>query len=92
MFGVNSNRAPQPITIKKMMHVLIAANILSHIIQFNKYTDDNGGSASVVIKIALGYFIHNSANNMSIYAMFDDSYWYRVRKTDPISKYILISI
>ena len=71
--------------IKKMMLVLISANILSHTASITESTDDNGDSASVVIKAVLGYSIHNSANNMPMCAMFDDSYWYRVEKINPIA-------
>ena len=85
VFGVNINKSPQPIMIKKMLLVLIAANISSHTTQFNESTDDNGDSASVVIKAVLGYSIHNIANNMPIYAMFDDLYWYRVKKINPLA-------
>ena len=65
--------------IKKMMLVLISANILSHTASITESTDDNGDSASVVIKAVLGYSIHTSANDMPMYAMFDDLYWSRVK-------------
>ena len=60
VFGVKSDKPLTPITIKKMLLVLIAANILSHTATVDTLTisigDDNNG-VSVTIKAVLEYLL-----------------------------------
>ena len=70
--------------IKKMMLVLIEANILIHTATVATSTEEHSEGASVTIKTMLGYSLRQNNNDMPIYAMFDDLYWYRIKVLRPI--------
>ena len=58
VFGVNSKKEPQPIMVKKMLLVLIAANILCHAATVKETPDKDGKvekSTTVVLNAVLGY-------------------------------------
>ena len=65
--------------IKKMMLVLISANIVSHTATVATSTEENGEGASVTINAMLEYLLRQNINDMPIYVMFDDSYLHRVK-------------
>ena len=84
VFGVNSNKRPAPIQIKKMLLVLISANILNHTASVEDSTDKGGIGTQVVLKAVLGYSRRAEQNGIPTYAMFDDYYWFRVKVLNPV--------
>ena len=84
VFGVSSDKPPTLVMIKKMMLVLIPSILLSHMATVATSTEGGGTGASVMIKAVLGYSLHNNNNDMPIYAIFHDSYWYKVKVLRPI--------
>ena len=79
VFDVESNKSPKPIIIRKMLLVLIAANILSHNATVIISTEENGKVVYITIKTVLGYSRRQNTSSMPIYVMFDDTYWHRIK-------------
>ena len=79
LFGVNSNKPPAPILIKKMLLVLISANIINHDASVGVASDKSELGPPVVLKAVLGYSCRQEPNGVPTYAMFDDYYWFRVK-------------
>ena len=83
VFGVKSNKEPEPVMIKKMLLMLIASNILRHtfaIVSDDKASDSN---ARIIIKAVLSN-CRCSATGMLHYALFDDYYWHQIRVCPPV--------
>ena len=82
VFGMNSKKEPQPIMVKMMLLVLIAANILYHAAMVETAKDTDGPvdeSTPVVLKNVLGYSHQSLKNTMPAYSMFDNFYWHRIK-------------
>ena len=84
VFGIISNKPPTPIMVEKMLLFLIVADMFSHTATVIKSTEDKSDGASLIIKAVLGYSLGQNNSAMPIYAMFDDSYWFRVNMINPI--------
>ena len=65
--------------IKKMLLVLISANIVNHTASVDKSTDKEGVDTKVELKTVLGYSRRVEPNGIPAYAIFDDYYWFRVK-------------
>ena len=78
IFGVNSNKEPAPVLVKKMLLVLTSANILRHNATVGT-NDKDSTSTPVVIKAVLAHSRSRVVGGMIQYALFDDIYWNRVR-------------
>ena len=79
LFGANSNKPPAPIFIKKMLLVLISANIINHDASVGVATEKSEYGPPVVLKAILGCSCCQEPNGVPTYAMFDDYYWFRVK-------------
>ena len=88
VFGFNRKLDPTPIMVKKMLLVLISANIIRQSITVHQSSDGQvvGEDAQVVTKEVLGYFNRQGSTGIHTYAMFDDYYWHRIKLAYPISE------
>jgi superfamily II DNA helicase RecQ len=68
LFGVNSNKKPEPILVKKMIVMLLAANILDYTAERKVLAN---GTTSVTIYASLGFV----AGDPTKLALDDDSYF-----------------
>ena len=74
--------------VKKMLLVLIAANILGHIAMVDTSSDkDVPGNerTPVMLKTMLGYSCWSVTDVMPAYVMFDNYYWHRIKVINPVS-------
>ena len=74
--------------VKKLLLILIAAEILCHTITVRTITDKYvkvNESTLVAIKAVLGYSHQSVTNGMPAYSMFDNYYWQRIKVKYPIS-------
>ncbi len=68
MFGTNSNRKPEPLLVKKLILMLLAAKILEYVI---KRKEKSPGKFEVTVLGALAFV----AGDSTTLALNDDSYW-----------------
>ena len=68
--------------VKKMLLVLVAANILDHAAAVETTADKDvpvNETTPVGLKAVLGYSCQSVTNGMPAHAMFDNYYWYRIK-------------
>jgi hypothetical protein len=73
LFGTNSDRKPEPVMLKKMILVLLAARILTYSVD-TKESADKKKKSTITIVAALGFV----AGEPTKLAICDDGYWERI--------------
>ena len=86
VFGIKIKIEPAPNAVKKMILVLISANILckSTTVKESTYGVVAVDDIEVVTKDVLGYSKIQGVSGIQTYAMFDDYYWQRIKLAYPL--------
>ena len=79
IFGINSNKEPAPVMVKKMLLVLVSAKILRHTGTVGTKDTNNTDYTPVLITAALAHSQSSEVGGLLQYALFDDRYWHRVK-------------
>ena len=69
LFGVNSDRKPEPKLVKQLVLMLLAAKILKY--NTDRKTSEDGKTTTVTVLGALAFM----SNNQTKLTLNDDSYW-----------------
>ena len=89
VFGVDTNKSPTPIQVKKLILVLLAAKILCYTATVKETTEyeatnkDKKYNITVTVRAVLGHS-HTNDGNRRIFAMDDDSYWSTIKLRPPL--------
>ena len=89
VFGVDTNKSPTPIQVKKLILVLLAAKILCYTATVKETTEneatnkDKKYNITVTVRAVLGHS-HTNDGNRQIFAMDEDSYWSTIKLRPPL--------